>query len=243
MKPCFLFSCINKQCTFVHSLCRFRRLSWPWATTWVLLAMPASEVPTCGTKCKNCRLKLHTLLLARQAVCLTCWTGGTYVSKKNANDFNLNVQACVRRLSGLSMTWCFIFRDWPAMERLYHFTDHTFPPTLLQSVGLLIELNWDFIFLPAAPKWIKMFVLDEADEMLSRGFKDQIYEIFQKLSTNIQVSQDPVVGPELTSPQKIVLKWQNPQCGTSTSPALQIKPGRTSFLNFNDLCFKVQRNN
>lgn len=32
-----------------------------------------------------------------------------------------------------------------------------------------------------------MFVLDEADEMLSRGFKDQIYEIFQKLSTNIQV--------------------------------------------------------
>ncbi|RXM28263.1 Eukaryotic initiation factor 4A-II [Acipenser ruthenus] len=39
-----------------------------------------------------------------------------------------------------------------------------------------------------SPKWIKMFVLDEADEMLSRGFKDQIYEIFQKLSTNIQAS-------------------------------------------------------
>uniref|UniRef100_A0A672HES6 RNA helicase n=1 Tax=Salarias fasciatus TaxID=181472 RepID=A0A672HES6_SALFA len=36
-------------------------------------------------------------------------------------------------------------------------------------------------------KWIKMFVLDEADEMLSRGFKDQIYDIFQKLNTNIQV--------------------------------------------------------
>ncbi|KAF0045628.1 hypothetical protein F2P81_002157 [Scophthalmus maximus] len=37
------------------------------------------------------------------------------------------------------------------------------------------------------PKHIKMFVLDEADEMLSRGFKDQIYEIFQKLSSNTQV--------------------------------------------------------
>uniref|UniRef100_A0A8C5ES60 RNA helicase n=1 Tax=Gouania willdenowi TaxID=441366 RepID=A0A8C5ES60_GOUWI len=36
-------------------------------------------------------------------------------------------------------------------------------------------------------KCIKMFVLDEADEMLSRGFKDQIYDIFQKLNTNIQV--------------------------------------------------------
>ncbi|XP_062025032.1 eukaryotic initiation factor 4A-10-like [Rosa rugosa] len=34
---------------------------------------------------------------------------------------------------------------------------------------------------------IKMFVLDEADEMLSLGFKDQIYDIFQQLPSNIQV--------------------------------------------------------
>jgi translation initiation factor 4A len=34
---------------------------------------------------------------------------------------------------------------------------------------------------------IKMFVLDEADEMLSRGFKDQIYEVFRTLNENIQV--------------------------------------------------------
>lgn len=39
----------------------------------------------------------------------------------------------------------------------------------------------------AASKSIKMFVLDEADEMLSRGFKDQIYEIFQKLPSSTQV--------------------------------------------------------
>lgn len=42
-------------------------------------------------------------------------------------------------------------------------------------------------FLFPASKNIKMFVLDEADEMLSRGFKDQIYEIFQKLSSSTQV--------------------------------------------------------
>ncbi|KAK9830725.1 hypothetical protein WJX74_004270 [Apatococcus lobatus] len=35
--------------------------------------------------------------------------------------------------------------------------------------------------------YIKMFVLDEADEMLSRGFKDQIYEIFQLLPSKLQV--------------------------------------------------------
>ncbi len=34
---------------------------------------------------------------------------------------------------------------------------------------------------------LAMFVLDEADEMLSRGFKDQIYNIFQTLPTTVQV--------------------------------------------------------
>ena len=34
----------------------------------------------------------------------------------------------------------------------------------------------------------KLFCLDEADEMLSRGFKDQIYEAFRSLSENVQVA-------------------------------------------------------
>jgi translation initiation factor 4A len=34
---------------------------------------------------------------------------------------------------------------------------------------------------------IRMFCLDEADEMLSRGFKDQIYEVFQLLPQDTQV--------------------------------------------------------
>lgn len=38
-----------------------------------------------------------------------------------------------------------------------------------------------------------MFVLDEADEMLSRGFKDQIYDIFLKLSSNTQVKAECVL--------------------------------------------------
>jgi len=35
---------------------------------------------------------------------------------------------------------------------------------------------------------IKQFVLDEADEMLSRGFKDQIYDVFRHLNSEIQVN-------------------------------------------------------
>ncbi|XP_014779042.1 uncharacterized protein LOC106875421 [Octopus bimaculoides] len=34
---------------------------------------------------------------------------------------------------------------------------------------------------------IKIFVLDEADEMLSRGFKDQIYSVFRYMPQNVQV--------------------------------------------------------
>jgi len=37
------------------------------------------------------------------------------------------------------------------------------------------------------PRTIKIFILDEADEMLSRGFKDQIYDVFRYMSTEIQV--------------------------------------------------------
>jgi len=36
--------------------------------------------------------------------------------------------------------------------------------------------------------YLKLFVLDEADEMLSRGFKDQINDIFQKIPGDIQIA-------------------------------------------------------
>jgi len=34
---------------------------------------------------------------------------------------------------------------------------------------------------------LKAFILDEADEMLARGFRDQIYDVFQYLPPNVQV--------------------------------------------------------
>jgi len=37
------------------------------------------------------------------------------------------------------------------------------------------------------PATIKSFILDEADEMLSMGFKEQIYDIFQALPSDVQV--------------------------------------------------------
>lgn len=66
-----------------------------------------------------------------------------------------------------------------------------------------------------SPEHIKMFVLDEADEMLSRGFKDQIYDVFQCLPPNIQVglfsATMPAEALEITQkfmndPLKILVK-------------------------------------
>eukprot|EP00916_Digyalum_oweni_P008061 GHVL01013504.1.p1 GENE.GHVL01013504.1~~GHVL01013504.1.p1 ORF type:complete len:417 (+),score=52.83 GHVL01013504.1:75-1253(+) len=60
-----------------------------------------------------------------------------------------------------------------------------------------------------------LFVLDEADEMLSRGFKEQIYEVFKKLPANVQVALFSATMPpdilELTNkfmrnPARILVK-------------------------------------
>ncbi|XP_028074213.1 eukaryotic initiation factor 4A-15-like isoform X5 [Camellia sinensis] len=45
------------------------------------------------------------------------------------------------------------------------------------------------------PDYIKMFVLDDADELLSRGFKDQIYDIFHPLPSKVQVGLSSVTMP------------------------------------------------
>ncbi|KAG0300766.1 translation initiation factor eIF4A [Dissophora globulifera] len=62
---------------------------------------------------------------------------------------------------------------------------------------------------------IKMFILDEADEMLSRGFKDQIYDIFQRLpqstqavllSATMPVEVTEVINKFMKDPFKILVK-------------------------------------
>lgn len=62
---------------------------------------------------------------------------------------------------------------------------------------------------------VKLFVLDEADEMLSGAFKDQIYNIFQHFNSNIQVAIFSATMPEeiltlsnkfMRNPVKITMK-------------------------------------
>lgn len=55
------------------------------------------------------------------------------------------------------------------------------------------------------PSAVCMFVLDEADELLSRDFKDQIYDIFERLPANVQVCLFSATLPEEV--QKLAGKW------------------------------------
>jgi superfamily II DNA/RNA helicase len=66
-----------------------------------------------------------------------------------------------------------------------------------------------------AVKDFKLFVLDEADELLSSGFKDQVYNIFQFMPSNVQVALfSATMPPELNTltdkfmrnPVKILVK-------------------------------------
>ena len=47
---------------------------------------------------------------------------------------------------------------------------------------------------------IKLVILDEADEMLSSGFKEQVYQIFQFFNNNIQVALFSATIPETIMP-------------------------------------------
>lgn len=62
---------------------------------------------------------------------------------------------------------------------------------------------------------LKILVVDEADEMLSQGFKDQIYEIFQLLPSSVQVALFSATMPDdivkmtqrfMREPVKILVK-------------------------------------
>ena len=57
--------------------------------------------------------------------------------------------------------------------------------TIIPQTNANIQLTSHFSTLETNS--IKVFVLDEADEMLSRGFKDQIYDVFKNLPAEVQV--------------------------------------------------------
>ena len=91
---------------------------------------------------------------------------------------------------------------------------------------------------------LKLIVLDEADEMLSSGFKEQVYNIFQHLNNNIQVALfSATLPPELSvltdkfmrEPVKILVKSEMLTLEGISQYKVQIDDDRQKYLTLKDL--------
>ena len=67
------------------------------------------------------------------------------------------------------------------------------PQIIVGTPGRVYDMLKRFVL---KPNHINLFILDEADEMLSRGFKDQIYEVFQYIKKDCQVALFSATMPD-----------------------------------------------
>lgn len=97
-------------------------------------------------------------------------------------------------------------------EETNNFNDKNIPHVICGCTGRVYDLIRRGII---TSKKIKLLVLDEADEMLSSGFKEQVYNIFQHLNNDIQValfsatlpsSIFPIINKIMRNPVKICVK-------------------------------------
>jgi translation initiation factor 4A len=97
-------------------------------------------------------------------------------------------------------------------EEFNNFNDKNTPHIICGCPGRVYDLmRRDRI----TSKKIKLIILDEADEMLSSGFKEQVYNIFQHFNNDIQValfsatlpnSIYPIINKIMRNPVKICVK-------------------------------------
>jgi superfamily II DNA/RNA helicase len=97
-------------------------------------------------------------------------------------------------------------------EETNNFTDKSTPHVICGCAGRVFDLMRKE---KITSKQIKLIILDEADEMLSSGFKDQVYNIFQYFNNDIQVALFsatlpnniyPIINKIMRNPIKICVK-------------------------------------
>lgn len=85
---------------------------------------------------------------------------------------------------------------------------------------------------------IKMFILDEADEMLSRGFKEQIYNIFLRMPENFQnVLMSATMPPEVLTVTKEFMK--DPLTILVKKDELTLEGIKQFFIDVNEEKYKI----
>lgn len=91
---------------------------------------------------------------------------------------------------------------------------------------------------------LKLVVLDEADEMLSSGFKEQVYKIFQYLNKNVQIALFSATLPSnifqitnkfMRNPVKICVKAESLTLEGIKQYFIAVNDDREKFLTLKDL--------
>jgi translation initiation factor 4A len=93
-------------------------------------------------------------------------------------------------------------------------------------------------------KKIKLIILDEADEMLSSGFKEQVYNIFQYLNTDVQVvlvsatlpeGMNSIISSIMRNPIKISVKREMLTLEGIAQYYIAVEDDRQKYLTLKDL--------
>jgi translation initiation factor 4A len=93
-------------------------------------------------------------------------------------------------------------------------------------------------------KSIKLIILDEADEMLSSGFKDQVYNIFQYLNSSVQVclfsatlpeSLNSIIQKIMRNPIKISVKREQLTLEGISQYFIAVEDDRQKYITLKDL--------
>jgi hypothetical protein len=96
-------------------------------------------------------------------------------------------------------------------------------------------------------KSIKLMILDEADEMLSSGFKEQVYNIFQNLQNDIQIALFsatlpsnvfPIINKIMSNPVKICVKAEQLTLEGIAQYYIAVDDDRQKYITLKDL-YKV----
>jgi len=130
-------------------------------------------------------------------------------TKELANQTSNVLQQIGSMMNGLKIQT--IYGGSP-YEESNNFSDKNTPHIICGCPGRVFDLmRRDRI----TSKKIKLIILDEADEMLSSGFKEQVYNIFQYFNNDIQVglfsatlptSIFPIINKIMRNPVKICVK-------------------------------------
>jgi len=131
-------------------------------------------------------------------------------TKELANQTSNVIKSLGSMMNGLRIQT--VYGGSPYEESSNIFSDKNTPHIICGCPGRVYDLiKKDRL----ASKKIKLIILDEADEMLSNGFKEQVYNIFQNFNNDIQVALFsatlpanifPIIDKIMRNPVKICVK-------------------------------------